>query len=83
MASQNTKNSNAKKITFFYCIWYDVRTYLSKTNVCHIVIPYDWNKFVNHVKSLIIIISQMGQIEIKWANDVTLQKDYTCPFAYK
>jgi hypothetical protein len=25
-----------------------------------IVIPYDWNKFVNHVKSLIIIISQMG-----------------------
>jgi len=24
------------------------------------VIPYDWNKFVNHVKSLIIIISQMG-----------------------
>ncbi len=26
----------------------------------NIVIPYDWNKFVTHVKSLIIIISQMG-----------------------
>ncbi len=24
------------------------------------MIPYDWNKFVSHVKSLIIIISQMG-----------------------
>ncbi len=24
------------------------------------MIPYDWNKFVNHVKSLIIIITQMG-----------------------
>jgi hypothetical protein len=24
------------------------------------VIPYDWNKFVNHGKNLIIIISQMG-----------------------
>jgi hypothetical protein len=23
------------------------------------VIPYDWNSFVNHVKNLIIIISQM------------------------
>jgi len=27
------------------------------------VIPYDWNKFVNNVKSLIIIISQMGVFE--------------------
>jgi hypothetical protein len=26
----------------------------------NIVIPYDWNKFVRHVKNLIIIISQMG-----------------------
>jgi hypothetical protein len=26
----------------------------------NIVIPYDWNKFVSHVKSLVIIISQMG-----------------------
>jgi hypothetical protein len=26
----------------------------------NIVIPYDWNKFVNHTKSLIILISQMG-----------------------
>jgi hypothetical protein len=26
----------------------------------NIMIPYDWNKLVNHVKSLIIIISQMG-----------------------
>jgi hypothetical protein len=26
----------------------------------NIVIPYDWNKFVNHLKSLIIIISQMN-----------------------
>jgi hypothetical protein len=27
----------------------------------NIVIPYiDWSKFVNHVKTLIIIISQMG-----------------------
>jgi hypothetical protein len=24
------------------------------------MIPYDWNKFVSQVKSLIIIISQMG-----------------------
>jgi hypothetical protein len=24
-----------------------------------IVIPYDWNKFVSYVKSLIIMISQM------------------------
>jgi len=24
------------------------------------VIPYDWNKFVSHVKGLIIIISQIG-----------------------
>jgi hypothetical protein len=24
------------------------------------MIIYDWNKFVSHVKSLIIIISQMG-----------------------
>jgi len=24
------------------------------------MIPYDWNKFVGHVKNLIIIISQMG-----------------------
>jgi hypothetical protein len=24
------------------------------------MIPYDWNKFVSHVKSLIIVISQMG-----------------------
>jgi hypothetical protein len=24
------------------------------------VIPYDWNKFVSHVKNLIIIVSQMG-----------------------
>ncbi len=23
------------------------------------IIPYDWNKFVNHVKSLIIIIPQI------------------------
>jgi len=27
------------------------------------VIPYDWNKFVSHVKILIIIISQMGVFE--------------------
>ncbi len=26
----------------------------------NIVIPYDWNNFVSNVKSLIIIISQMG-----------------------
>jgi hypothetical protein len=26
----------------------------------NIVIPYDWNKFVSHMKNLIIIISQMG-----------------------
>jgi hypothetical protein len=26
----------------------------------NIVIPYDWNKFVYHVKHLIIIISQMS-----------------------
>jgi hypothetical protein len=26
----------------------------------NILIPYDWNRFVNCVKSLIIIISQMG-----------------------
>jgi hypothetical protein len=26
----------------------------------NIVIAYDWNKFMNTVKSLIIIISQMG-----------------------
>jgi len=24
------------------------------------MIPYDWNNFVSHVKSLIIIISEMG-----------------------
>jgi hypothetical protein len=40
------------------------------------MIPYDWNRFVNQVKKLIIIISQMGQNEIKQANDATLQKDY-------
>ncbi len=28
----------------------------------NIAIPHDWNKFVSHVKSLIIIISQMGVI---------------------
>jgi hypothetical protein len=27
----------------------------------NIVIPYGWNKFVSHVKSLIIIISQMAR----------------------
>jgi hypothetical protein len=32
----------------------------------NIVIPYDWNKFVSHVKSLIIIISQMG---VFWGKD--------------
>jgi hypothetical protein len=83
MVGQNTKNSNAKEITFLNFIWCDVKTHLSKTNVYHIVIPYDWNRFLNHVKILIIIISQMGQNEIKWANNVTLQKDYTCPFAQK
>jgi hypothetical protein len=83
MVGQNTKSSNAKEITFLNFIWCDVRTYLNKTNVYHIVIPYDWNKFVNHVKSLRIIISQMGQNEIKWANNVILQKDYTWFFAQK
>jgi hypothetical protein len=34
---------------------YDIFKYL-----LNIVIPYDWNMFVSHVKSLIIIISQMG-----------------------
>jgi len=29
----------------------------------NIVIPYHWNKFVSRVKSLIIIISQMGVFE--------------------
>jgi hypothetical protein len=29
-------------------------------NIYYIVITYDWNKFASHVKSLIIIISQMG-----------------------
>ncbi len=27
------------------------------------MIPYDWNKFVSHVKSLIIIISQTSVFE--------------------
>jgi len=29
-------------------------------NIYRIVILYDWSKFVGHVKSLIIIISQMN-----------------------
>ncbi len=32
----------------------------------NIVIPYDWNKFVSHVKGLIIIISQIG---VFWGDD--------------
>jgi hypothetical protein len=44
---------------------YILGTYLSKTIVCHIVIPFYWNRFVNHVKNLIIIRSQMGQNKIK------------------
>jgi hypothetical protein len=32
----------------------------------NIVIPYDWNKFVSHVKSLISIISQMGFFFRQW-----------------
>jgi len=27
------------------------------------LIPYDWNKFMNHVKSLIIIISQIDDFQ--------------------
>ncbi len=29
-------------------------------NLLNIVISYDWNKFVSHMKSLIIIVSYMG-----------------------
>jgi hypothetical protein len=32
----------------------------------NIMMPYDWNKFANHGKSLIIIISQMG---VFWGYD--------------
>ncbi len=48
-----TKNANILKKWFlnFYTIC---------NILLNIVIPYDWNKFVSHVKNLIIIISQMG-----------------------
>jgi hypothetical protein len=35
-------------------------------DLLNIVIPYDWNRFVSHVKSLITIISQMGFFFKKW-----------------
>jgi len=88
MVYYNTKNSIAKKNSFFQLILWGSKIYfwqkhcrspcikeckytqkmiendfLSLWNfyyLLNIVIPYNWNKFVSHVKSLIIIISQMG-----------------------
>jgi len=53
------------------------------------VIPYDWNKFVSHVKSLIIVISQIGlflgvmtislwQINILTNNHFQMEDDKIC-----
>jgi hypothetical protein len=49
------KNENIfkKLLKWFKILW-------SLYYVSNIVIPFDWNKFVNHVKKMIIIKSQMG-----------------------
>jgi hypothetical protein len=40
--------------------WNDFLSLWNFYYLLNIVVPYDYNKFVNHVKNLIIIISQMN-----------------------
>jgi len=39
--------------------WNDFLVFIKFVIILNIIIAYDWNKFVGHVESLIIIISQM------------------------
>jgi hypothetical protein len=70
MVSQNTKKPNVKELHFlFHMMW--CQNIFAQKNVRHkilnnkntyiqYVIPCGWNRFLSHLKSLIIIISQMG-----------------------
>ncbi len=45
------------------------------------MIPYDWNKFVNHVKNLIIIILQIGVFKSD-ENHFQMEDDKICEMGH-
>jgi hypothetical protein len=51
MVNQNSKKSNAKKITFKIFIWCDVRVYLCQKYICHNILKNE-----NIIQKMIEII---------------------------